>query len=97
MSSEAISLITLGCVVIAAIVNITSLIGKRETKAAADARLEAKLDIYLQKTEKIEARQGSIESTVHKHGERITAVEQSAKSAHKRLNRIEKIEDMEDE
>lgn len=86
--SEIISLITLGAVLIGAIVNISSMIGKRESKAAADARVEVKLDNIYNKVDSIEKKQSSIESTLRDHGERITAVEQSARSAHHRIDEL---------
>lgn len=91
-ANEIMSAITLGAVVIGAVVNLTSLVGKREAKAAAEARLEAKLDTIYNKVDNIEKKQNNIEYTLQQHAERITIVEQSAKSAHHRIDAIEKRE-----
>lgn len=89
-TTEIISLITLLGVLIAILTNVTSLIGKRESKAASEARVEVKLDNIYSKVDSIDKRQYSQECTIQTHGERITAVEQSAKQAHLRMDRIEK-------
>jgi outer membrane murein-binding lipoprotein Lpp len=88
-TSTIISLITLGAVIIGAVVNVSSLVGKRESKAASDARLEVKLDNIFTKVDSIEKKQTSIESTINAHGERIRAVEESTKSAHHRIDGLE--------
>jgi len=86
------SAITLGAVVIGAIVNITGLVGKRESKAAAEATLAAKLDAIYNKVDNIERKQSSMDDMMLKYGERLTAVEASAKSAHHRIDNLEKRE-----
>ena len=89
--SEAVivSYITLGAVIIGAVVNVTGLIGKRESKAAADARMEVKLDNIYSKVESIEKKQTTIETTLNTHENRITKVEERAKSAHHRIDGLE--------
>ena len=89
-TSTIISVITLLGVLIAILTNVTSLIGKRESKAASDARVEVKLDNIYTKVDSIDKRQYSQECTLQTHGERITVVEQSTKQAHLRVDRIEK-------
>jgi hypothetical protein len=86
------SAVTLGAVVIGAIVNITGLVGKRESKAAAEATLAAKLDAIYNKVDNIERKQSSMDDMMLKYGERLTAVEASAKSAHHRIDNLEKRE-----
>lgn len=88
-----VSYITLGAVIIGAIVNITGLIGRRESKAAADARMEVKLDNIFSKVDSIEKKQDGIEATLTAHGERIKAVEESTKSAHHRIDEIKRLKE----
>ena len=88
-ASEIISLITLGAVVIGAIVNISTIIGRSETKAVANARVEVKLDSIYSKVDSIEKKQSNIEEALQKHGDRLTKVEESTKSAHHRIDGLE--------
>lgn len=88
-TSSVISLITLGAVIIGAVVNVSGLIGKRESKAASDARMEVKLDNIYLKVDGMEKKVFNIDSILQQHGERITKVEESTKSAHHRIDKIE--------
>jgi len=88
-TSSVISLITLGAVILAAVVNVSSLVGKRESKAASDARMEVKLDNIYLKVDGMEKKMFNIDSILQQHGERITKVEESTKSAHHRIDKIE--------
>jgi outer membrane murein-binding lipoprotein Lpp len=85
-ASEIISLITLGAVVLGAIVNISSMVGKAETKAASNARIETKLDNVYTEVKGMKDEQNTIKTTIQQHGERISAVEQSTKAAHHRID-----------
>lgn len=87
-TSEIISLVTLAAVIIGAIVNITSLVGRSETKAAANAELKVKLDSIASSMNTIATKQTAIDITLQSHGERITRVEESTKSAHHRLDEM---------
>jgi peptidoglycan hydrolase CwlO-like protein len=87
--NEIISLITLGAVIIGAIVNISTIIGRNETKAVANARVEVKLDNIYAKVDSIEKKQNSIEETLQRQGDRIIKVEESTKSAHHRIDGLE--------
>lgn len=89
-NAEIVSLITLGAVVLGAVVNVSGLIGKRESKAASDARLEVKLDNIYLKVDCIEKKQNNIDAVLQQHGYRITKVEESTKSAHHRIDEIKK-------
>jgi len=88
--AEIVQYITLGAVIIGAIVNISGIVGKRESRAAADARVEVKLDNIYSKVESIERRQTSFETTLQQHENRIIKVEESTKSAHHRIDEIVK-------
>lgn len=88
--NDIVQYITLGAVVIGAIVNISGIVGKRESRAAADARLEVKLDNIYNKVESIERRQTSFEATLQQHESRIIKVEESTKSAHHRIDELVK-------
>lgn len=90
MNQNVIQLITLGCVIIAAIMNLTNLVSKATSKAASDARIEVKLDSIYTKVDGIEKKQDTVEKTLQLHGERLTAVEERAKSAHHRIDEIRK-------
>lgn len=85
-----ISLITLGAVIIGAVVNVSGLVGKREAKAASDARMEVKLDNIYSKVDNIEKRQTTTETLLQAHENRITKVEESTKSAHHRIDELKK-------
>jgi hypothetical protein len=84
-----ISLVTLGAVILGALVNFSNLVGKRESKAAADARVEVKLDTIYIEVKDIRDSQKDNAKTLIEHGERIKAVEESAKSAHHRIDRLD--------
>lgn len=88
-----ISLVTLGAVIIGAVVNVSSLVGKREARAAADARMEVKLDNIYSKVDNIEKRQTTTETLLQAHENRITKVEESAKQAHKRIDELKKLKE----
>ncbi|MDF2591980.1 MAG: hypothetical protein K0S75_1446 [Clostridia bacterium] len=88
--SEIVQYITLGAVIIGAIVNISGMVGKRESRAAADARMEVKLDNIYNKVDNIERRQTSFETTLQQHETRIIKVEESTKSAHHRIDELVK-------
>jgi len=88
MQIDFISTITLGAIMLSAIVNIAVLTGKREAQASADTRRDVKLDNILEKTNYIAARQKAIEDTLKQHIERIIVVEQSNKAMWHRLDDI---------
>lgn len=89
-ASDIISIITLACVLIAAIANLSGLMGKRESRAAAEARMEVKLDNIYNKVDAIEKRQAAIESTLHQHEGRIIKIEESARVVHSRIDDLTK-------
>lgn len=91
--STIISLITLGAVIIGAVVNISGLVGKREAKAAADARIEVKLDNIYTEVRGIKEEQSGIKSTLTDHEKRITKVEESTKSAHHRIDELKNLKE----
>jgi hypothetical protein len=84
-----VSLVTLGGVIVGVVVNISGMVSKREQKAAADARIEVKLDNIYLKVDCIEKRQSSTEVQLQQHDVRITKVEESTKSAHHRIDEID--------
>jgi hypothetical protein len=86
MKPDIVQIITLACVLIAAVVNIVTLVSKSEAKAAANAKTEVMLQNIYTKVDSIDRKTITIEGTLHQHGERITAVEASAKSAHHRID-----------
>lgn len=88
-TNELISIITLAAVIIGAIVNFTSLINRSETKAAVNAEIKVKLDNIAATMNVMATKQNSVDDTLKDHGERITRVEEKAKSAHHRLDGIE--------
>lgn len=83
-----ISIITLISVVIGVIVNVSTLVGRSESKAATNAENRVMLNNIYNKVDGIEKRQVTIETTLQQHGERITKVEESAKSAHHRIDEL---------
>jgi hypothetical protein len=88
-ASTIISLITLGAVIIGAVVNVSSLVGKRELKAASDARMEVKLDNIYSKVDNIEKKQTTFEGALNSHNDRLIKVEESTK----KIDSIEKKQD----
>jgi peptidoglycan hydrolase CwlO-like protein len=90
-----ISAVTLGAVIIGAIVNVTSLMNKRESKAAANGRLEEKLDnIYVEVKDIRDSQKDNVKMLTD-HEKRIAKTEEMAKSAHHRIDRLENKEDRE--
>lgn len=83
-----ISIITLISVIVGVIVNISTLVGRSESKAAINAENRVMLNNIYNKVDGIEKRQVTIETTLQQHGERITKVEESAKSAHHRIDEL---------
>jgi len=83
-----ISIITLISVIVGVIVNISTLVGRSESKAATNAENRVMLNNIYNKVDGIEKRQVTIETTLQQHGERITKVEESAKSAHHRIDEL---------
>jgi peptidoglycan hydrolase CwlO-like protein len=83
-----ISIITLISVIVGVIVNISTLVGRSESKAATNAENRVMLNNIYNKVDGIEKRQITIETTLQQHGERITKVEESAKSAHHRIDEL---------
>jgi hypothetical protein len=85
-----ISICTLFGVLVGIVVNVSSIVGKRESKAAADARIEVKLDNIYTKVDDIQKRQFASETTLQQHEARITRAEESLKTAHKRIDNFER-------
>jgi cell division protein FtsX len=70
-----ISICTLFGVLVGIVVNVSSIVGKRESKAAADARIEVKLDNIYSKVDDIQKRQSASEIALQQHEVRITKLE----------------------
>ncbi len=85
-----IQIATLISVVIAVVVNISTLMNRSESKAASNAENRVMLNNIYTKVEGIEKRQITIETTLQQHGERITKVEESTKSAHHRIDEMKR-------
>ncbi len=68
---------------------------KKETKEESKkdteqiVRMETKLDVIKQNVEEIRLDNKDFSKTIHQLSERVTAVEQSAKSAHHRIDQLE--------
>lgn len=75
MDATTITAITLGAVILGAVVNIVGLIGKREAHAATEATREVKLDHILVKVDSIERCQVSLDKILQSHENRLVGVE----------------------
>lgn len=81
MGNELLSAITLGAVVLSAIVQIVGLVSRHDTQVVADARRDAKLDTILEKMESM----STLEKTVNALGERMYKNELEQKGLKKTL------------
>ncbi len=74
--------------VIGCMVGVVGWIYNRDKRVAGDAQWRGSVDAKLDLIVGIKSDVADLTCTVSKHGERITAVEESAASAHKRLDEI---------
>ncbi len=72
-----------GCVV-----GVVGWLYNRDKRVAGDAQWRGSVDTKLDLIVGIRSDVTSLTTTVNRHGERITAVEESTASAHKRLDEI---------
>ena len=79
-----VSLITLGAVVLGALVNIFGIVAKHDSQIIADANRDAKLTAILEKIEDL----GTLESTVKGYGDRIFKVEECQKNMGLKLDEL---------
>ena len=88
---EAGNWIALLSLVLAAVVFLTN--GRKDTRgdAAQSARLEAKVDGIASNVSEIRVEIRTMQNEVKDHGQRIVAVESSTKSAHHRLDELERL------
>lgn len=82
MGENVLSAITLGAVILTAIVQIVALISKHDTQVISDARRDAKLDTILEKMEGM----ATLEKAVHNHEERLFKSEQNQEQIAIKLN-----------
>lgn len=82
MEVEIISVVTLGAVILGSVVNVATLVNKRDAQVAADAKRDAKLDSLLERMEELSI----LEKDVKEHGDRITVVEQVSKAMSNKLD-----------
>lgn len=85
---DVLTAITLGAVILGAIVNIVGLVSKREATVAAEARREVKLDNILDRTDAIGKRQEEFNTTLKDHETRLTKVEAKADNTCEKLNEL---------
>ena len=86
--TDILSAITLGAVILSAVVNIVGLVSKREASAAADARRDVKLDNILERTDRIGKRQDEFTTVQQEHESRLTKVEAKTDNACEKLNEL---------
>lgn len=79
MDATLMTAITLGAVILGAVVNIVGLVGKRESHAASEAKKDVKLDHIISKIDNIERCQGSFDKLIQLHENRIGLVERDIK------------------
>lgn len=77
--------------IVAIIVSVSSILTKREQKASTMAEIRSELKTISTNVTDIKADMKEMKATVSNHAERLAMVEQSAKSAHKRIDRLEKL------
>jgi len=76
--------------VVGCFVGLAGWVSGRDKKIANDGEWRGSVDTKLNQILGISADIKSLETIQQKHGERLTAVEESAKQAHKRIDRLEK-------
>lgn len=75
----------------AIIVSISSMLSKREQKASAMSEIRTELRTISGNVNDIKTDMKELKTTVSYHAERLALVEASTKSAHKRIDRLEKL------
>ena len=79
MDATMMTAVTLGAVILGAVVNIVGLIGKREAHAATEATRDVKLDHIVTKIDNIERCQVSLDKILQSHENRLVGVERDIK------------------
>lgn len=72
---EVLQAITLGAVVLGALVNVNGLTAKRDAQVKAETIRDQKLDTILGKVDRIDKRQESTDCALAGHEKRITVIE----------------------
>lgn len=85
---DVLTAITLGAVILGAIVNIVGLVSKREATVVAEARRDVKLDNILERTNSISVRQEEFNTSLQSHEIRLTKVEAKTDSTCEKLNEL---------
>jgi len=75
----------------AIIVSISSMLSKREQKVSAMSEIRTELRTISGNVNDIKTDMKELKTTVSYHAERLALVEASTKSAHKRIDRLEKL------
>jgi hypothetical protein len=75
--------------IIGAFVGLAGWLVRRDKKLSSDAEWRGSVTAKLDNIAGIRTDVDCLDRTVQGHGERITAVEESAKSAHKRIDALE--------
>ena len=74
-TGELLQAITLGAVILGAVVNTNGLLSKRDAQVKAETARDQKLDSILGKVEKIDKHQECMDTTIAGHEKRITVIE----------------------
>lgn len=74
--------------VVGCVVGVVGWLYNRDKRVAGDAQWRGSVDAKLDLIVGIKSDVAGLTTTVNQHGERITAVEESAASAHKRIDEI---------
>ena len=73
-------------------VGLAGWLSTRDERVVGDAQWRGTVNAKLDSILAVKGEVARLESQVHAHGERITAVEVSAKQAHKRIDGLERAE-----
>jgi len=82
--------ISLLIAVVGCFVGLAGWLSGRDKKISVDGEWRGSVDTKLNQILGMSADIKELEATQQQHGERLTAVEESAKQAHKRIDRLEK-------
>lgn len=80
----------------AIIVSISSILSKREQRASTMSEIRTELRTISGNVNDIKTDMKELKTTVSYHAERLALVEASTKSAHKRIDRLEKLPEKEE-
>jgi TolA-binding protein len=75
MQIELMSAITLGAVILGAIVNIVGLVSKREAQVTSEAKRDVKLDMLISQSAEVVKTQKSIERRLEEHDKQLLTLE----------------------